>query len=152
MFLGCFLEIFGTFWVVTHLKDSDGPGEGGPSQENEFSQLRSTKKLVCFFSPFFDISGVGVFPMSINTVLLPMLLPWVFPRGLGVAVSPLRWRLCWRVAIANWRNCSLSSSSYVCSSQPHRRCQPCRVVHPARRPKLVRSSWVNGKKNESWWK
>jgi len=59
------LEIFGTFWVVTHLKDSDGTNWFG-------------------FFTVFDISGVGVFTMSINTVLVAM----IFPRRLGVAVFP----------------------------------------------------------------
>lgn len=41
-------------------------------------------KIGLVFFTVFDISGVGVFTMSINTVLVAM----VFPRRLGVAVSP----------------------------------------------------------------
>ena len=85
MFLGCFLEIFGTFWVVTHFKDSDGPGEGGPSQENEFAQLRSGPQNWLVFSPFFEGGVLVCSTMSINTVLLP----WVFPKKTrGCSFSP----------------------------------------------------------------
>ena len=68
MILGCILEIFGTFWVVTHLKDSDGTNWFG-------------------FFTVFDIGCWCVPHVNQHRFLLPMLLPWFFQEDSGLQFS-----------------------------------------------------------------